>query len=124
MSDPVYLLHLVMGAIIGGVGLACTVSIRRDARDDAQMLLDGLDAAVETINAHAEAQHAEQIAFNQALVNGMEASLARAQGNIEKAVYLHAAHTDDTIQRVLTRPEARITVECPDGHAASRGGML
>ena len=108
MTDPVYLLHLVMGAIIGGVGLACTMSIRREARDDVQTLLDGLDTAVETINAHAEAQHAEQIAFNQALVNGMEMSLARAQGNIEKAVHLHASHTDDTIQRVFTRSEARV----------------
>lgn len=124
MSDPVYLLHLVMGAVIGGIGLACTISIQREAKADVQRLLDGLDAAVDSINTYADACNENQLITNRALAASMENSIARSQACIEKAVFLQGTHTDNTIQRVLTRPEARITVECPDGHAASRGGML
>lgn len=125
MTDPTYLIHLVMGAIIGGVGIACTVSIQRESKADVQRMLDGLDAAVAAINTHVHENHAQQLATNAALARGMENSLARSQACIEKAVYLHASHTDDTIQRVLTRPEARtVAVGIPADHPAHRGGML
>lgn len=139
MTDPTYLIHLVMGAIIGGVGIACTVSLQRASKADVQRMLDGLDSAVDSINAHVHANHAQQLETNAALARSMENSLARSQACIEKAVFLHASHTDDTIQRVLTRPEARVVTEgvpaaplpnagvpagIPADHPAHRGGML
>lgn len=124
MTDPTYLIHLVMGAIIGGVGIACTVSLQRESKADMQRLLDGLDAAVDAINTHTASTHTEQLATNAALAHSMENSLARSQACIEKSVFLHASHTDDTIQRVLTRPEARVAPEgVPADHPAARGGL-
>lgn len=39
----------------------------------------------------------------------LEACIARSQSALAQHVSIQTSHTDDTIQRVLTRPEARVT---------------
>lgn len=100
MSDPVYLLHLTMGTIIGAIGVACAVSLRREQQADTARLLDGLDQAViahnEFVEFHAQ-QHHELVAT---LVKGLEGTIRANSNSIQAAVALHATHSDDTLERV------------------------
>lgn len=104
MSDPVYLLHLVMGAIIGGIGIACHLSLRQGQSEATQRVLEGLDQAVKAVNEDAEfyaQQHAEFINdLGEQLTESINRSRAVCEGR---------------------RTVSRITV---DGHNESRGGML
>lgn len=100
MSDPVYLLHLTMGTIIGAIGVACAVSLRREQQADTTRLLDGLDQAVnahnEFVEFHAQ-QHHELVST---LVRGLEGTIRANSNSMQAAVALHATHTDDTLERV------------------------
>lgn len=115
MSDPVYLLHLVMGAIIGGVGLACTISIQRESKADVQRLLDGLDAAVHAQNAFVEFHAEQHHQLVTELASQLHEQIKASERRLTAHVAIQGSHTDDTIQRVMTRPEARV--------AAQRGGV-
>ena len=108
MSDPVYLLHLVMGALIGGVGLACTISIQRESKADVQRLLDGLDAAVQAQNEFVEfyAQQHHQLVAE--LASQMHEQIKASERRLATHVSTQGSHTDDMVQRVMTRPEARV----------------
>lgn len=100
MSDPVYLLHLTMGTIIGAIGVACAVSLRREQQADTARLLDGLDQAViahnEFVEFHAQ-QHHELVST---LVRGLEGTIRANSNSMQAAVALHATHSDDTLERV------------------------
>lgn len=115
MSDLVYLLHLAMGAIFAAAFFCVFILQRREAEADVQRLLDGLDAVVaaqidaigavnEYVEFHAEQHH--QLVTE--LASQMHEQIKTSERRLTTQVAVQGAHTDDTIQRVLTRPEARV----------------
>ena len=109
MSDLVYLLHLVMGVIFVATFFCVFILQRREAEADVQRLLDGLDAVVaaqnEYVEFHAEQHHQLVMELASQMVEQIRASERR----LTAQVAVQGSHTDDTIQRVMTRPEARVT---------------
>lgn len=109
MSDLVYLLHLVMGSIFAAVFFCVFVLQRREAETDVKRLLDGLDAVAaaqnEYVEFHAEQHHKLVTELASQMVEQIKASEQR----LTTHVAIQGAHTDDTIQWAMTRPEARVT---------------
>ena len=108
MSDPVYLLHLVMGAIFATAIFCVFVLQRREAEADVQRLLDGLDAVVAAQNEYVEFYAAQHHQLVTELASQMHEQIKASERRLTTQVAVQGAHTDDTIQRVLTRPEARV----------------
>ena len=109
MSDPVYLLHLVMGAIFAAAFFCVFILQRREAEADVQRLLDGLDQAVKAQNEYVEFHAEQQHQLITELASGMQEQIRASERRLTTHAALQGAHTDDMIQRVLTRPEARVT---------------
>lgn len=107
MSDLVYLLHLVLGVIFVATSFCVFILQRREAEADVQRLLDGLDAVVaaqnEYVEFHAEQHHQLVTELASQMVEQIKASERR----LTTHVIIQGTHTDDTIQRVVTRVPPR-----------------
>lgn len=108
MSDPVYLLHLVMGAIFATAIFCVFVLQRREAEADVQRLLDGLDAAVQAHNEFVEFHAEQQHQLVAELASRMQEQIRASERRLTTHVTIQGSHTDDMVQRVMTRPELRV----------------
>ena len=109
MSDPVYLLHLVMGAIFATAIFCVFVLQRREAEADVQRLLDGLDAAVAAQNEFVEFYAEQHHQLVTELASQMVEQIKASDRRLTTHVSIQGSHTDDMVQRVFTRAEARVT---------------
>ena len=108
MSDLVYLLHLVMGVIFVATFFCVFILQRREAEADVQRLLDGLDAAAGAQNEFVEFYAEQYHQLVTELASQMVEQIKASERRLTTHVVIQGAHTDDTIQRVMTRPEARV----------------
>lgn len=108
MSDPVYLLHLVMGAIFAAAFFCVFILQRREAEADVQRLLDGLDQAVKAQNEFVEFHAAQHHQLVTELASQMAEQIKASERRLTAHVSIQGSHTDDMVQRVFTRSGARV----------------
>lgn len=103
-----WLPSLVSAAVLGVVVIACHIDSARESNERQGEQFDAMREFMHVMSVHRQAERDAQEAFIAEQTVILQRCINRSAIQLTRHVTMQAAHTDDTIQRVLTRPEARV----------------
>lgn len=110
----------INAALLGALFIACHIDNARQTNERHEETAEMLRDVVTMVNDHHEAMQRDQEAFISAQCAAMQIAIDRSKDVLQQQMVIdrlhivgniaqQGGHTDDLIQRVLTRPEARVT---------------